>query len=119
MRSTLLEIYRSLEAQYGPQHWWPGETRFEIIIGAILTQSAAWTNVEKCIANLKSNNVLSPEALREIPLEQLAELVYPSPLETVGRQAVTGKNLLDVTAGLKSASQASEQPRETRNQEEP
>jgi endonuclease-3 related protein len=78
LRSTLLEIYRSLEAQYGPQHWWPGETRFEIIIGAILTQSAAWTNVEKCIANLKSNDVLSSEALREIPLEQLAELIYPS-----------------------------------------
>lgn len=62
---------------YGPQHWWPGETPFEIIIGAILTQSAAWTNVEKAIRNLKSADALSPMKIRDLPLEKLAELIRP------------------------------------------
>ena len=73
-----MQIYTRLEEEYGPQHWWPGETRFEVMVGAILTQSAAWANVEKCITNLKAENMLSPQALREIPLERLAQLVHPS-----------------------------------------
>ena len=48
-------IYDRLFDRYGPQHWWPGETPFEVIIGTILTQSTAWTNVEKAVANLKSD----------------------------------------------------------------
>jgi endonuclease-3 related protein len=78
LRTKLLEIFARLETAYGPQHWWPGETPFEVIVGAILTQSAAWTNVEKCITNLKAKDVLSPRALREAPLEDLAQLVFPS-----------------------------------------
>ncbi len=73
-----MEVYRRLHRRFGPQHWWPAETRFEVIIGAILTQSAAWTNVEKAIANLKGVGVLWPAALRDIPLSHLAQLVYPS-----------------------------------------
>ncbi len=64
-------------AHYGPQHWWPAQEPFEVIVGAILTQSAAWTNVEKAIANLKSANVLSPETLRNLPISELAGLIYP------------------------------------------
>jgi endonuclease-3 related protein len=64
--------------RYGPQHWWPADTPFEVAIGAILTQSAAWTNVEKAISNLKTAGVLSPESLRRLPGEELARLVYPS-----------------------------------------
>jgi len=74
----LLELYHRLLGHYGPQHWWPADTPFEVIIGAILTQSAAWGNVERAIANLKRAGVLNPPALRAIPLEELSRLIYPS-----------------------------------------
>ncbi len=74
---TLLNIYQQLLTRYGAQHWWPAEEPFEIIVGAILTQSAAWGNVEKAIANLKSARVLSPEALRQLTVAEVATLVYP------------------------------------------
>ena len=74
----LLTIYRQLMARYGPQDWWPAQEPFEAIVGAILTQSAAWGNVEKAIANLKSANALSPAALRRLSLSELAKLIYPS-----------------------------------------
>jgi len=74
---TLLIIYRQLMARYGPQHWWPAQEPFEVIVGAILTQSAAWGNVEKAIANLKSGKALSPGALRRLPLSELARLIRP------------------------------------------
>jgi endonuclease-3 related protein len=75
---TLLAIYERLFEQYGPQHWWPAGTPLEMIIGAILTQSAAWINVEKAIGNLKSNGILNITGLREIPQDELARLIYPS-----------------------------------------
>jgi len=74
----LLEIYQRLLAAYGPQRWWPGETPFEVIVGAILTQSAAWTNVEKAIANLKAADALSPEGLARLTEGELARMVYPA-----------------------------------------
>jgi endonuclease-3 related protein len=64
-------------ARYGPQYWWPAQEPFAIIVGAILTQSAAWGNVEKAIANLKSAKVLSPEALRHLTLPEVAGLIRP------------------------------------------
>ena len=72
----LLNIYNRLMAQYGPQHWWPAREPFEVIVGAILTQSAAWTNVEKAIANLKNAGALSPAALRQLPHSEIARLIY-------------------------------------------
>jgi len=63
-------------ARYGPQHWWPAQEPFEVIVGAILTQSAAWRNVEKAIANLKAAGALSPEALRRLSLSEVAALIY-------------------------------------------
>jgi endonuclease-3 related protein len=74
----LLEIYRCLHDAYGPQHWWPGDTPFEVIVGAILTQSAAWANVEKAIANLKAAGALSPEGLARLSEGELARLVRPA-----------------------------------------
>ncbi len=74
---TLQDIYRRLGERYGPQHWWPAEGPFEVMVGAILTQSAAWSNVEKAIANLKAAGLLSPRALRELPLPELAGLIRP------------------------------------------
>ena len=77
-RERLLEVYERLFAAYGPQRWWPGETPFEVIVGAILTQSAAWANVEKAIGNLKAAGALSPQGLRRLSEEELARLIYPS-----------------------------------------
>lgn len=71
-------IYEQIYNAFGPQNWWPGETPFEVIIGAILTQNTAWTNVQKAINNLKQQNLLEPERFKDIELERLAELIKPS-----------------------------------------
>ncbi len=73
----LLDVYERLLAHYGPQHWWPAEEPFEVMVGAVLTQSTAWTNVEKCINNLKKVNILYPQGIRQISERDLAELIYP------------------------------------------
>ena len=62
-------------AAYGPQFWWPGRTRFEIIVGAILTQNTSWTNVERAIANLRLERLLTPTAIERVPLARLATLI--------------------------------------------
>ncbi len=74
----LLEVFDLLFRRYGPQHWWPAETPFEVCVGAILTQNTSWGNVEKAIGNLKRAQLLSPKALRDIPVDQLAEVVRPA-----------------------------------------
>ena len=76
MQKTLLAIYQRMLERYGPQHWWPAETRFEVMVGAILTQAAAWSNVEKAIARLKEADALSPGALRGLTEGEVASLVY-------------------------------------------
>lgn len=75
---TLLEIYQLLYDAFGPQHWWPGETQFEIAAGAILTQNTNWANVEKAIRNLKVAGCLSVEGIRRLSPPQLAELIRPA-----------------------------------------
>jgi len=74
----LTEIYQLLFDRFGPQNWWPGETQFEIITGAILTQNTNWANVEKAIANLKSAYLLTPEKLYHLNVPELAELIRPA-----------------------------------------
>jgi len=74
----LTEIYQLLSDRFGPQNWWPGETQFEIITGAILTQNTNWANVEKAIANLKSAHLLTPEKLYQLNVSELAELIRPT-----------------------------------------
>ena len=76
LHRLLLEVYDRLLDRYGPQNWWPADSRFEIIIGAVLTQAAAWTNVEKALNRLKAAEVFSPQALRQIPEGDLAGLIY-------------------------------------------
>jgi len=71
----LREIYRRLVDCYGPQHWWPADGPFEMMVGAIMTQSAAWRNVEKAIDNLRAGRLLSPQALRRLPTPELAGLI--------------------------------------------
>ena len=73
----LEEIYHSLLSHYGPQHWWPADEPFEVIVGAILTQTTTWQNVAKAISNLKQAGALNGAALRQLPLDRLAELIYP------------------------------------------
>jgi len=74
----LMEIYRLLYDRYGPQHWWPGESRIEIAVGAILTQNTNWANVEKAIANLKSAGLLTTQGLAEVDIGTLSELIRPA-----------------------------------------
>lgn len=71
-------VYRTLRKAFGHQNWWPGETPFEVMVGAILTQNTAWTNVEKAIGNLKNAEKLTPEAMHQISLQELAVLIRPS-----------------------------------------
>ncbi len=72
------DIYDTLYRSYGPQHWWPANTPFEVMIGAILTQNTAWHNVEKAITNLREHSCLSAKRITATPSEQLAEWLKPS-----------------------------------------
>lgn len=78
MSGVLVDIYDRLFTHFGPQHWWPAQTQFEVMVGAILTQSVAWTNVERAISNLQVSGFLSPEGIRQLPVDELAQLLYPS-----------------------------------------
>ena len=71
-------IHDQLLERFGPQHWWPGRTPFEVAVGAILTQNTNWGNVERAIRNLRSARVLSARGIRNLPVDRLAELVRPS-----------------------------------------
>ncbi|MEO0071017.1 MAG: endonuclease III domain-containing protein [candidate division WOR-3 bacterium] len=92
---TLYKIYQALYQTFGPQHWWPGETTLEIIIGAVLTQNTTWKNVEKAIANLKENDLLNLNRLINYPPEQLARLLRPA-----GYYNIKTKRLLSVLQWL-------------------
>ncbi len=76
--SPITHFYSTLSAALGPQHWWPARTPFEVIVGAILTQSTAWVNVERAIANLRREGLLTPRALERVPYARLARLARPS-----------------------------------------
>lgn len=78
MREQLTHLYQRLYDHFGPQHWWPGETPFEVILGAVLTQNTNWGNVEKAIANLKGAGLLSYPRLAELPVGLLAEYIRPA-----------------------------------------
>lgn len=75
---ALATYYDALFRAHGPQHWWPGRTRFEVIVGAILTQNASWTNVERAIINLRRERLLSPGAMERVSTPRLARLIRSS-----------------------------------------
>ena len=77
-KNTLMEIYDKMSTAFGPQHWWPAESDFEVIVGAILTQSVSWRNVEKAISNLKAANLLSVDALLTVDKDKLTGLIKPT-----------------------------------------
>ncbi|MCG2709753.1 MAG: endonuclease III domain-containing protein [Thermodesulfovibrionales bacterium] len=71
----LISIYKKLFKSFGPQNWWPGDTPFEVAVGAILTQNTNWGNVEKAINNLKKEKVLNAKAIHDMPVNRLASLI--------------------------------------------
>jgi endonuclease-3 related protein len=76
-REGLLAVFRAFQSGYGPQGWWPGETPFEVMVGAVLTQNTAWVNVERGLAALTRRIPLTVEAIMSLPIEELAELIRP------------------------------------------
>jgi endonuclease-3 related protein len=78
MQWLLMNIYRKLYQAYGPRDWWPAETSFEVMVGAILTQNTSWRNVEKAIQKLKGKGVLNPEGIHDLKKTQLASLIKSS-----------------------------------------
>lgn len=74
----LMEIYHLLYDRYGCQHWWPGHGRFEIVVGAILTQNTNWGNVEKAINNLKASKSLTARKLYDMDISSLAQMIRPA-----------------------------------------
>jgi endonuclease III related protein len=77
-KNAVREYYHFLYRAWGAQHWWPAETRFEVILGAYLTQNTAWNNVELALANLRAANLLSFEGVRRVSLRRLERLIRPS-----------------------------------------
>jgi endonuclease-3 related protein len=78
----LRNMYDALESAYGPQHWWPAETRFEVILGAYLTQNTSWKAVERSLANLRQAGALTLDGLRAIAIDDLKTLIRPSGFHT-------------------------------------
>jgi endonuclease-3 related protein len=76
--NSIRTYYRTLYEAWGPQNWWPAGSRFEVIVGAYLTQNTAWINVEKAMANLRAARVLSAKGIRDLPLSELEQLIRPS-----------------------------------------
>lgn len=77
-RRQLETLYQGLLAAYGPQAWWPADSAFEVMVGAVLTQNTAWTNVERAVNNLKAADALSVDVIEAMPAEDLARLIRPS-----------------------------------------
>ena len=92
LSERLREIHDLLYACYGPQYWWPGESRFEIILGAILTQNTNWRNVEKALGNLKAAGMLDEERLAAADAETVSSLIRPAGYYNV--KAVRVKNFM-------------------------
>jgi len=73
----LSNAYNRLYSEFGPQHWWPADSAFEVVVGAILTQNTTWSNVEKAIAQLRQQKLLTPNRLRNTNLSELGKLIRP------------------------------------------
>jgi endonuclease-3 related protein len=93
MAVTLIEIYKKLYDYFGPQHWWPAQTPFEVMVGAILTQNTNWSNVEKAIQNLKRKKLLSAKKLYRLPEKKLAALIRSAGYYNIKANRL--KNFLD------------------------
>lgn len=90
------EAYRLLYDHFGPQNWWPGDTPFEIMVGAILTQNTSWSNVQKAIDNLKTENLLTYQSLSRLTADEIAQLIRPAGYYNLKAQRL--RNLFDMLA---------------------
>jgi endonuclease-3 related protein len=104
MRELLRDLYERLWQAFGPQDWWPGETPFEVAMGAILTQNTNWTNVARVIADLKGDDSLDVRALRDMPEAELARRLRPVGYYNLKAKRV--KNFLDFFAHRHQSSMA-------------
>jgi endonuclease III related protein len=77
-QKEIRNYYAALYREWGPQHWWPAETQFEVIVGAYLTQNTAWVNVERALENLRRSKLLSLDGIRTVRLSRLERLIRPS-----------------------------------------
>jgi endonuclease-3 related protein len=99
-------LYAALQSAYGPQHWWPAETSFEVMLGAVLTQNTAWTNVERALAQLRAEIPLTPQAVLALDEPLLAELIRPSGYFNVKARRLRALCLALVEAGGEEALRA-------------
>ena len=76
--ALLMRMFEAMAGHFGPRNWWPGDSPFEVAVGAVLTQNTAWRNVEKALALLRAKNVLRPKLLWELPVDILEEALRPS-----------------------------------------
>ena len=90
---TLDEVYQQLYEALGPQHWWPAQSAFEVVLGAVLVQNTAWRNVEKAIENLRQSDLLSAKAMYQLAPEELEELIRPAGYFRMKTRRI--RNLLD------------------------
>jgi endonuclease-3 related protein len=95
--NELLAIYHTLLSFFGEQGWWPADTPFEVVVGAILTQNTAWRNVEQAIENLKGEGVLTPRSLQGVDESRLAELIRPAGYYNLKARRL--KSLMEFLAG--------------------
>jgi len=93
----LRAFYDAMFAALGPQGWWPGETPFEVVVGAILTQNTNWKNVERAIASLKREGLLDPQALDRIDADRLGEIIRPAGYFRIKARRL--KNFMHLLAG--------------------
>src|SRR5271168_3618854 len=77
-RPPLDEYFNALFTAFGPQHWWPGKSKFEVILGAILTQNTTWKSAERAISNLRSAELMTPAAIEQVSIRRLEKLIRPS-----------------------------------------
>lgn len=92
------EAYRLLYEHFGPQGWWPGDSPFEIMVGAVLTQNTSWANVRKAIDNLKLKGLLSYQSLALLTAQEIAQYIRPAGYYNLKAQRL--KNLLDMVAAI-------------------
>lgn len=94
MGDIYTEVYQNLFDHFGPQNWWPGETPFEIIVGAVLTQNTNWRNVSKAIDNLREAELLNFNSLKQLAVDEIAIYIRPSGYYNLKAKRL--RNLLDM-----------------------
>lgn len=93
-KNIYTEVYETLYDHFGPQNWWPGETPFEVIVGAVLTQNTNWGNVAKAIDNLRGAGILSFDSLKLLSVDEIAEYIRPSGYYNLKAKRL--RNLMDM-----------------------